>query len=164
MIIAVIIIAISTGSEYMKKPMILVTSAREALRYVMSHFCQPGVTEYPENTDIYAAISIQDTIGGGFCFELKENQYCKGVLTLYFDDIEKPEHGFKLIDKYQAEQIIEFINMHRDVDTLLIHCFAGISRSKAVGMFAREMLEIQSTKETYYNHYVYETLKKNWAV
>ena len=72
----------------MKKPRILVTSARNALRYVMRHFCEPGVTEYAEKSDTYAVISIQDTYGGGFGFELKKNKYCKDVLTLYFDDIE----------------------------------------------------------------------------
>lgn len=35
----------------MKKPRILVVSARNALRYVMRHFCEPGVTEYAEETD-----------------------------------------------------------------------------------------------------------------
>lgn len=69
----------------------------------------------------------------------------------------------KLIDTYQAKQIIEFINTHSNVDTLLIHCFAGVSRSRSVGMFAKEMLGIQPTNETDYNHYVYETLKKNWV-
>ena len=147
----------------MKKPRVLVTSVREALRYVMSHFCKPGVTEYPDKTDKYAAISIQDTIDGGFGFELKENRYCKGVLTLYFDDIEQPEPGLKLMNTSQAKQIIEFINMHKDVDTLLIHCFAGVSRSRAIGVFAREMLGLQPTNETDYNHYVYETLKMNWV-
>ena len=56
----------------MKKPRILVVSAKNALRYVMKHFCEPGVTEYAEETDTYAAISIQDTYGGGFGFELKK--------------------------------------------------------------------------------------------
>ena len=70
----------------MKKTRILVVSARNALRYVMRHFCEPGVTEYAEETDTYAAISIQDTYDGGFGFELKKNKYCKDVLTLYFDD------------------------------------------------------------------------------
>lgn len=69
----------------MKKPRILVTSARNALHYVMRHFSEPGVTEYPEKTDTYAAISIQDTCGGGFGFEFKKNKYCKdlviGLLT-----------------------------------------------------------------------------------
>ena len=147
----------------MKKPRILVTSARNALRYVMRHFCEPGVTEYAEKTDTYAAISIQDTYGGGFGFELKKNKYCKDVLTLYFDDIEEPEHGLRLISSPQAIAIVKFIKAHsEDVDTLLIHCFAGVSRSRAVGAFAREVLDIPPTDETDYNEYVYAILHRVW--
>ena len=147
----------------MNKPRILVTSARNALRYVMRHFCEPGVTEYAEKTDTYAAISIQDTYGGGFGFELKKNKYCKDVLTLYFDDIEEPEHGLRLISFPQAIAIVKFIKAHsEDVDTLLIHCFAGVSRSRAVGAFAREVLDIPQTDETDYNEYVYAILHKVW--
>lgn len=147
----------------MKKPRILVTSARNALRYVMRHFCEPGVTEYAEKTDTYAAISIQDTYSGGFGFELKKNKYCKDVLTLYFDDIEEPEHGLRLISFPQAIAIVKFIKAHaEDVDTLLIHCFAGVSRSRAVGAFAREILDIPPTEDTDYNEYVYALLYRVW--
>lgn len=145
----------------MKKPRILVTSARNALKYVMKHFPAPGLTEYPEKTDTYAVISIQDTYGGGFGFELKKNKYCKDVLTLYFDDIEEPIHGLRLISLPQAVSIVKFINAHaEDVDTLLIHCFAGVSRSRAVGVFAREVLDIPPTGEDDYNEYVYAILHR----
>ena len=138
----------------MKKPNILVTSAKNALRYVMRH------VDYPMDLDTYAAISIQDTIGGGFGFQLTENRFCKGVLTLYFDDIEEPEHGLSLFNRSQAAQIIRFINEHPNVDTLLIHCYAGVSRSRAVGVFASEYLNIPSSEERSYNHYVYDLLKR----
>jgi len=144
----------------MNRPNVIVMSAREALRYVMSHFCEPGVTEYPENTDTYAAISIQDTVSGGFGFELKENEYCKAVLTLYFDDIERPERGLKRMAPGQAKQIVDFIEANKNVDTLLIHCFAGFSRSRAVGVFAREYLGISPTDDKYFNNHVYKLLKK----
>jgi len=147
----------------MKKPRILVTSARNALKYVMKHLPSPGLTEWPEKNDTYAAISIQDTYGGGFGFELKKNKYCKDVLTLYFDDIEEPEHGLKLITPNQAKDIVMFIKKHEnDVDTLLIHCFAGVSRSKAVGVFAAELLNIPSNNEQGYNEYVYDLLQSVW--
>lgn len=146
----------------MKKPIILVTSARNALRYVIKHFCEPGVTEYPEETDTYAAISIQDTYCGGFGFELKKNKYCKDVLTLFFDDIEEPEQGLHLISLSQAIAIVDFIKVHaEDVDTILIHCFAGVSRSRAVGIIAGEILGIKQTYDKNYNHYVYDILKRN---
>ena len=85
---------------------ILVTSAAGALRYVMQHFPEPGITEYPDRIDTYAVISIQDTAHGGFGFELKENEYCKGVLTLYFDDIEKPQHGAQLFTRVYPKSCV----------------------------------------------------------
>ncbi len=145
----------------MNYPNILVTSARGALHYVMRHFCEPGLTEYPELTDTYAVISIQDTAHGGFGFELKPNQYCKDVLTLYFDDITKPQEGAQLISDAQANAIVQFLLAHiEDVDTLLIHCFAGISRSKAVEKYAREMLGFPPSNDNLYNEYVYTMLKQ----
>ena len=99
----------------------------------------------------------------GFGFELKKNKYCKDVLTLYFDDIEEPEHGLRLISFPQAIAIVKFIKAHaEDVDTLLIHCFAGVSRSLAVGVFSREILDIPPTDETDYNEYVYAILNRAW--
>ena len=162
MITAGITSAYLTGSEVtVNKPRVLVTSARGALDYVIRHFCEPGVSEYPEESDSYVVISIQDTKDGGFGFELKENRYCKAVLTVNFDDIAKPEHGLKMISRSQAEEIIAFIRTHSDdVDTLLIHCFAGLSRSAAVGMIARKILGQTSDKPEYYNRYVYEELLK----
>ena len=145
----------------MNYPNILVTSARGALHYVMRHFCEPGLTEYPELTDTYAVISIQDTAHGGFGFELKPNQYCKDVLTLYFDDITKPQEGAQLLTAAQAHEIVKFISKHiDDIDTLLIHCFSGISRSKAVEKYAREMLGFPPLNDNLYNEYVYTMLKQ----
>lgn len=149
----------------MKQIQIVSASARGALIYVMKHFCVPGLTEYPELTDTYAVISIQDTALGGFGFELKQNVYCVDVLTLYFDDIELPQHGAALMTEAQADEIIRFIEKHRnDVSTLLIHCFAGISRSKAVERFAREMLGLPPLSDDLYNAYVYDLLKQRYHV
>lgn len=147
----------------MKYPNILTTSARGALLYVMKHFCEPGLTEYPEMTDTYVVISIQDTVRGGFGFELKQNQYCKDVLTLYFDDIERPQQGAQIMTTAQADQIVRFIHTHaNDADTLLIHCFAGISRSKAVERFALEVYGMPPVSDHFCNEYVYTMLKQAW--
>ena len=147
----------------MKPRNIISTSMRGALIYVMKHFCEPGVTEYPELTDTYAVISIQDTAHGGFGFELKPNAYCFDVLTVYFDDIEKPQQGATLMTNEQADEIIRFIEKHRnDVSTLLIHCFAGISRSKAVERFAREILGMAQQNDDFYNAYVYDILEQRY--
>ena len=137
----------------MKKPRILVTSVYDAVKYVMKHIQY----EYAKKTDTYAVISIQDT--AGFGIEFRESSYCKGVLTLYFDDIEEPCPGYQLINAAQAEQVIHFIKEHLDVDTLLIHCYAGVSRSRAVGVFASELLGISFSSGRAFNEYVYSILK-----
>ena len=137
----------------MKKPRILVMSVQDAVKYVLKHIQY----EYARKTDTYAVISIQDT--SGFGIEFRESSYCKGVLTLYFDDIEEPCSGYQLINAAQAEQIIQFIKNHQDIDTLLIHCYAGVSRSRAVGVFASELLGIPFSTDRAFNEYVYSILK-----
>ena len=118
-----------------------------------------------EQKDTYAVISIQDTHTQGFGFQFCENQFCKGVLTLYFDDIIREVDGAVLFTDEMADQIIAFVLAHRSVETLLVHCYGGQSRSRAVGAFAVEMLGGNS--ERYFetgspNQYVYDVLETAW--
>lgn len=75
------------------------------------------------------------------------------VLSLKFHDIvadERTIENFKRINGGQytlfnedhAEQIIYFLTELEPTDNLLVHCFAGISRSGAIGTFAREMFNL----------------------
>ena len=144
---------------------ILVRSVHEAFEYVMAHYYPFGQAEFAEKTDTYAVISIQDSHTGGFGFCFQENQYCKGVLTLQFDDIVKEVEGVVLFTKEQAEAILDFVELHRDADTLLIHCYAGQSRSKAVGAFLIKMFGKDNSR--YFetgspNQHVYQMLEKVW--
>ena len=144
---------------------ILVRSVHEAFEYVMAHYYPFGQAEFAEKTDTYAVISIQDSHTGGFGFCFQENQYCKGVLTLQFDDIVKEVDGAVLFTKEQAEAILDFVELHRDADTLLIHCYAGQSRSKAVGAFLIKMFGKDNSR--YFetgspNQHVYQMLEKVW--
>ena len=144
---------------------ILVRSVHEAFEYVMAHYYPFGQAEFAEKTDTYAVISIQDSHTGGFGFCFQENQYCKGVLTLQFDDIVKEVEGAVLFTKEQAEAILNFVELHRDADTLLIHCYAGQSRSKAVGAFLIKMFGKDNNR--YFetgspNMHVYQTMEKAW--
>ena len=117
-------------------------------------------------TDTLAIISIQKSADGGYGFRFVENSRCMGVLTLLFDDIERPADGLVLFSEEQARQIIDFIRAHRrDADTLLIHCYAGQSRSRAVGAFAVKMLG--GNNAAYFqnaspNRHVYDTLLRVW--
>lgn len=117
-------------------------------------------------TDKLAIISIQKSADGGHGFRFTENSRCVGVLTLLFDDIEAPAPGLTAFSEEQARQVIEFIRAHRrDAETLLIHCYAGQSRSRAVGAFAVKMLG--GNNQAYFANYVpnklvYDTLLHIW--
>ena len=119
---------------------VLVKSVFDAFDYVMDHYYPAGLEDLASRSDTYAVISIQDTHTKGFGLEFRENQFCKGVLTLYFDDIVKEVPGAVLFSRGQAEKILDFIHAQKRVDTLLIHYYAGQSRSRAVGAFAVKML------------------------
>ena len=86
-------------------------------------------------------------------------------LTLYFDGIVREVDGAVLFTDEMAGQIINFIKKNREVDTLLVHCYAGQSSSRAVGAFAVKMLGGDNTR--YFTHgnpnmYVYERLETIW--
>ena len=95
-----------------------------------------------------------------------ENQFCKGVLTLYFDDIVTEVDGAALFDDDMADQIIDFIEGKKaEVDTLLVHCYASLSKSRAVGAFAVEMLGGDNGKyfeDGVPNQYIYDVLESAW--
>ena len=145
---------------------VLVKSVFDTFEYVMQHYYPAGLEEMVERSDTYAVISIQDTHTDVFGVAFTKNQFCQDVLTLYFDDIVREVEGAVLFSDEMAEQIIEFIKKNRKVDTLLVHCYAGQSRSRAVGAFAVKMMGGDNSK--YFsqgnpNMYVYDTLEMVWV-
>ena len=144
------------------KPELLICSARDALRYVLSHFSDPKTGRPPQTKEHYAAISIQDSGEWNYGFMLTTNRFCDAVLTLTFDDFEEPESGVCLMNEHQAEKIIAFLEQNRNTETILIHCFAGKSRSVAVGKFAAEYLGLPEPDCPHYNRWVYDILVKYW--
>ncbi len=142
---------------------VLVRSVYDAFDYVMDHYYPAGLEEFAERKDTYAVISIQDTHTEGFGFRFTESATCKGVLTLYFDDIDRPVEGAVLFSEEQAGQILSFVREHSGAETLLIHCYGGESRSGAVGAFLTRYLggdESKYFEEGRPNKHVYETLEK----
>lgn len=145
---------------------VLVKSVFDAFEYVMQHYYPAGMEDMVERADTYAVISIQDSHTDGFGITFSKNKYCKDVLTLKFDDIVRPVEGEQLFSEEMAEDIIRFIIKNKDkVETLLIHCYAGQSRSRAVGAFAAKMLGGNSA--SYFNvynlnEYVYTVLEQTF--
>lgn len=86
---------------------VLVKSVHGAFGYVMEHYYPFGMADEASEqgtlTDTYAVISIQDSHTQGFGVQFTENQFCKGVLTLYFDDIVKEVDGAVLFDDDMAD-------------------------------------------------------------
>ena len=59
------------------------------------------------------------------------NPHIKGVCRLHFDDVEGGNANS--MTRADAEKIIQFVNenMHK-ADEIIVHCFAGVSRSAGV--------------------------------
>lgn len=131
----------------------------------MDHYAPAEQEEFAKRKDSYAVISIQDTHTEGFGFEFTENKYCEGVLTLYFDDIIRPVPGAVLFSKEDAQEIIDFVLKHRKVETLLVHCYGGESRSRAVVAFIMKMFGQDNSRYFNTGHpnlFVYETLTEEY--
>lgn len=147
---------------------VIVRSVQAAFEYAMEHYYCFGQRDAVMRDDTYAVISIQDSHTGGFGFRFAENEFCKDVLTLLFDDIVTEVAGAVLFTDEMAEQILDFIEKNRRrVDTLLVHCYAGQSRSRAVGAFAVEMLGGDNSRyftEGAPNMYIYDVLENAWVM
>lgn len=106
--------------------------------------------ENVESRDSIFFISITDTpellSKLGFN-EDRNNHYFKedheNVINLDFDDVEndgessptKKDRDTRAFSEKQAKRLYEFIKQHKDKETCIVHCMAGISRSGAVGSF-----------------------------
>ena len=144
---------------------VLVKSVHDAFDYVMAHYYPAGLDDLAELRDTYCVISVQDTHTGGFGVQFVENEFCKDVLTLGFDDVVKPVDGAVAFSRDMANEVIEFILLNRDCDTLLVHCYGGQSRSMAVGAFAVKLLGGDNSRyftEANPNRLVYDTLEEVW--
>jgi len=153
----------------MKK--IIVRSVFDAFEYVLDHYYPFGMEGMGIRQDSYAVISIQDTHTQGFGMQFRKNEFCKDVLTLYFDDIVTEVEGAVLFSDEMADSILEFVEKNRAVDTILVHCYAGQSRSKAVGTYLYDAyseiypsLTLEASETGQPNEYIYDVLDANWVM
>ncbi len=93
---------------------------------------------------------------------------CVGVLYLEFHDAEWIQgvdlpKDIVLMETWQACQVWAFFEQHRSrIDTLVVHCYAGISRSSAVALAICESMGGSTMKfYTYYqpNEHVYGRMR-----
>lgn len=100
------------------------------------------------------------------------------VCWLFFDDIDRLPYSGKstgMFTKAQAKELIRFLDKHfetKDFERVLVHCYAGISRSQAVALFiAKYYLKDQDLFEGLYhqegkitggNRFVYGLLESTY--
>ena len=68
------------------------------------------------------------------------------ILKLVFDDVSEDEAASptnrgktKAFDVVQANQVLDFLEKHKDKKRCIVHCAAGISRSGAIGSFVNDV-------------------------
>ena len=114
---------------------VIVKAVHGAFGYVMEHYYPFGMAaeaaEQGALTDTYAVISIQDSHTGGFGVQFTENQFCKGVLTLIFDDIVTEVDSAVLFSDEMADEVLDFIEEHKAFGNY--YCFV---KSNATERFA----------------------------
>lgn len=100
------------------------------------------------------------------------------VCWLYFDDIGYIPFGDKSLNmftKKKAKELIQFLDNHfeaKDFERVLVHCYAGVSRSQAVALFiAKYYLKDQNLFENLWhqegkvaggNRFVYRLLEETY--
>lgn len=79
------------------------------------------------------------------------------AIYLKFDDIEKPLEGYHSITDEQAEDIAKFIKKWKNCDEIIVHCYAGISRSAAVAAAIYKYYGMDDLEETFFS-------KSSWYI
>ena len=143
--------------------MIRATKNISRQQFRMINFC-PSLDQPKNNTHAYISIhSLSDDFGHSSPPKINHSLWLDGI-QIAFDDIEFPYKDYKLFDTSQAETILAFVKkMHtrpEDIE-LVVHCYAGVSRSAAVSKFVNDYLGLRIPKYEYldvYNSLVYRKL------
>ena len=88
------------------------------------------------------------------------------VLRLAFNDDDGQD--VNSFNEAHALQILQFLDQHKDVEHMVVHCTAGVSRSAAVAMFVSECQQRELFQQTRwvdperqvsrFNRYIYRGL------
>lgn len=99
-------------------PEIIVMSRRDAIKY--SHM---------ENMKSSIIISITDYNKSFPIIHKTTDNKILGILRLRFDDVTETDDNYTTINDEQAETIASFVKMNMNIEKIIVHCEAGISRS-----------------------------------
>lgn len=65
----------------------------------------------------------------------------KGVLYLEFDDADRVQEGLTLFTMDHAKKVWDFVESLGEIDTLLVHCLMGLSRSPGIAAAIDKVLK-----------------------
>jgi len=123
-------------------------------------FVGRATAETTTGWDSWAMISISEPVSA--FGEAKLMPGWHAVHRLEFHDIEAEMLGepYVLMDQQQALELVNFVhNVASDVEGVIVHCRAGISRSAAVAKWITEEYGINFNHEyPQYNKHVYQLL------
>jgi len=122
---------------------ILIMSQKEALHYK------------PEVDKKTAIIRIHEP--NESVLSLKHEGLFEDELYVFFHDVEFRKDYYpddiKLMSLLDVKRIVNYVLRHQNVDTLIIHCHAGVSRSSAVAMAVSWILKLPLVEETIMSDY-----------
>lgn len=107
---------------------------------------------YKNVSENYIIVSINEPNEKPLKFN--RNIKLKDVLYLYFEDISEIKENSITISDKDGIYILNFIDKHKDINNIIIHCAAGVSRS----------VSIRCALEEIYNNRVIGTFAKKRAV
>jgi predicted protein tyrosine phosphatase len=127
-----------------------------------THVSKSAVEKFipqPGDTTRRALISITTP---GFPDAVIPSHVWTSVLRLKFHDYTHDDGVHKVITIQQTSEILKFLSsVQGDVDELIVHCEAGVSRSASVAKFVAEIYNLDFD-QTYnrHNRYVYSMLRQ----
>lgn len=133
---------------------IRVMSKNEALMYTNLKYIKPCA--------IISINCLNDTAPA-----FRDNDNVKAILKLYFNDINRP---YKDLEPRQEQlkglkEFVDTIKENEEIEELIIHCTAGISRSAAVAAAICQYLNLDELEIIWNNHqYVPNTLVYELAI
>jgi hypothetical protein len=116
--------------------------------------CQP----WPD----FAVISLNDSVSSDGEAKIPDGWH--SILRLSFDDVtEKTDpmgEFLTFMSAEDADRIVEFVHqVAPEVEGIIVHCRAGVSRSAAVAKWISGQFRIPFNRHyTKYNHHVYQLL------